>query len=95
MVAEEIVEEFLETAEDMDTEDIAELLEEAREDHLAERFGASPGSHPSPREMPEEEEVESDEVSDEDENMLDEDRYNSAGEEVRLSLIRVSCRNLS
>lgn len=68
----------METAEEMDTEEIAELLDEAHAD--------SPDGSRGPRQSNEEgseEGMESDEVTDgDDDDELAEDRYNSAGEEV-------------
>ncbi len=91
-LADNIVEEFLETAEDMDTEEIAELLDEARgdnpdasmsgDDTLA--FVSHEGGHESVEEGSEDGTESDEEISDDDDDLLDdEDRFNSAGEEVR------------
>jgi len=91
-VAEGIVDEILETAEDMDTEEIAELLDGAHvggpdmsmSDDLS--FGAGPNQS---NEEGSDEGTESDEVTT-DEEVLDEERYNSAGEEVRVAISAAS-----
>ena len=86
-----LVEEILETTEDMDTE-IAELLEGAHAGGVDtsmsdESFRGSHHSHDEEREgESEDEDMDSDddddEITDDEEEILDEDGYNSAGEEV-------------
>lgn len=85
-----LVEEILETTEDMDTE-IAELLEEAHAGGVDtsmsdESFGGSHHSHEGEGEGESDEDQvmdsDDDEITDDEDEILDEDGYNSAGEEV-------------
>lgn len=82
---------ILETAESMDTEEIADLLEDAHAEEpdmsmSDESFGGR-GADQSHEEGSEEEGLESDEGVSDEEDSLSEDRYNSAGEEVSLGWI--------
>ena len=83
----ELVEEILETGEAMDTEEIADLLEEARaEVPESDESFAMHVADQSHEEGSEEEGLDSEDDITDEEDSLSEDRYNSAGEEVRVGV---------